>query len=341
MIQVSNQAPLESWQDFLEKEPEASIYHTPEWKECLERTFRYSPKYIFASDENGVLTGILPLFLIDGKIFGKRLVSLPFSHICGPIGTSESVDLLIQEAKSIAENMGKIPLTINSPVDYPNFGYTTNYSTYVLDLSNDANVLWKSFDRGSVRWAINRAKKEEVTVRESRDHVDLKDFFYLNTLTKKDLGVPCHPLSFFTNISTILPDKYRLYLAERDHEIIGGGLMLRYKDKVIYGYGAAKPSELKYHPYNAFIWQSIQDACAEGNKSYDFGRCSHSDTGLMDFKRRWGTRELSLTYSNYPLQSQSGPNRSGAIVNFGSKILRLLPLRIYSAMSERIFGELG
>lgn len=115
----------------------------------------------------------------------------------------------------------------------------------------------------------------------------------------------------------------------------------RYKDRVIYGYGAANPSALKYHPYNAFIWQSIQDACAEGNQSYDFGRYSDGYTGLMDFKRRWGTRELLLKYSNYPPQSQSGPNRSRTFVDFWSKILRVLPLRIYTALSERVFGELG
>ena len=237
--------------------------------------------------------------------------------------------------------MGNIPLSINSYVDSPYFANTSQYSTYILDLKNDANVVWKNFDRGSVRWAIKRAKKEGVTVRESKDPVDIKEFFYLNTMTKKNLGVPCHPLYFFINIFSTLEDKCRLYLSERDQEIIGGGLMLHYKDQVIYGYGAADPSSLKYHPYNAFIWQSIQDACVEGKKLYDFGRCSHSNAGLMDFKRRWGTTDIPLRYSNYPPQSRSGLARSGTLVDFGSKILRVIPFQMYIKLSDRVFGELG
>ena len=340
MVDVAGRVNDHEWRDFLLSRSNATLYHTPEWKECLQRTFRYSSKYLFASDENGILTGILPLFLVNGRLFGRRLVTLPFSHVCGPVGDPESVNCLLEEAIALAEKMGDIPLILNSPVDSPRFGNSTNFSTYILDLNRDVNLISKKLGKGCRR-AIIGAKKKGVTVRESREPFDLKEFHYLNSLNKKELGVPCHPLHFFENISIILSNMSRLYIAERDHEMIGGSLMLHYKDKVIYGYGAANPSALNYHPYHAVIWQSIQDACAEGYQSYDFGRCFHNDTGLMDFKRRWGTRELPLTYSNFPPKSRSGTNRSGAVVDIGGKILRHLPLGIYTALSERVFRELG
>jgi len=59
-------------------------------------------------------------------------------------------------------------------------------------------------------------------------------------------------------------------------EIIGGGVMVFFKDTVIYGYGASNPNYLNLQPYNAFIWKSIEDACINGYNYYDFGRTSYS-----------------------------------------------------------------
>jgi hypothetical protein len=47
-------------------------------------------------------------------------------------------------------------------------------------------------DRGSVRWAVNKARKMGVTVRESKNNEDFNAFYQLNCPDKKELGVPCH-----------------------------------------------------------------------------------------------------------------------------------------------------
>jgi len=70
-----------------------------------------------------------------------------------------------------------------------------------LELSRKPEDVWIKLNKGSVRWAINKAEKSGVTVKRTRDLEDLRAFYEINALTKKDLGVPCHPWEFFKNMS--------------------------------------------------------------------------------------------------------------------------------------------
>lgn len=341
MIQVTKTVDESSWRDFLSGTPGASIYHTPEWMKFLKETFRYVPYYLFALDESGMITGLFPLFLVSGKLTGKRLVSLPFSHQCGPIGNDDSIPVLLKEAKSLSNSLGETKILVNARIDSPGFSYNTLYSTFILDLVQDPNAIWKMLDRGSVRWAIKRAKKEGVSVRESRDPIDVREFYRLNCLTKRELGVPCHPKRFLDNLFNYLGNNIKLYIAEHEGSIIGGGIFLYYKAQVIYGYGAADPDSLHLHPYHAFLWEGIREACSQRYGSFDFGRTFHKDTGLIEFKRRWGTREIPLEYSSYPMEANTRNLRNGVLYNFGKGIFRHLPMGIYTKLSDRLFGEFG
>lgn len=171
---------------------------------------------------------------------------------------------------------------------------------------------------------------------------DLKKFYEINTITKKNLGVPCHPWKFFKNILAILGDQAPLYISKYNGEIIGGSIMLCFKDTLIYGYGASDPHNLNLYPYNAFLWKSIEDACVNGYKKYDFGRVSYSNAGLIDFKKRWGTAEIKLYYSNYPTRSNSlSENRESAKYKLASGIIKEMPLLMYKQFSNATFHHFG
>jgi lipid II:glycine glycyltransferase (peptidoglycan interpeptide bridge formation enzyme) len=115
-----------------------------------------------------------------------------------------------------------------------------------------------------------------------------------------------------------------------------------FKDTVSYGYGAANPGYLKSHPYNAFIWKSIEDACLNGYKYYDFGRTSYDNVGLINFKKRWGTIEKKLYYSYYPKNPESlTGNRDNFKYRLGTKVIRRMPMPVYKKFSDVVFGHFG
>jgi lipid II:glycine glycyltransferase (peptidoglycan interpeptide bridge formation enzyme) len=193
-------------------------------------------------------------------------------------------------------------------------------------------------DKGSVRWAIKKSQKNGVVVNITSDKNDVKQFYQLNCLTKKDLGVPCHPLVFFNNIFTFLKDYMRLYLVKINNEIIAGGIMEYYNDTVSYRYGAANPKFLRLYPYNAFIWDSIKKANDTGFKYYDFGRVSYDNNGLIDFKKRWGTKEIQLYYSYYKNAPKLFVNhRDNLKYKILTKTIRNLPTCMYKPLSDVSF----
>ena len=260
MINVTTKVKENEWKDFLEKSECATIYHTPEWKNVLEASFGYKPYYLFAKDECGTIVGFFPLFSIKSRITKNRLCSVPFSHICGPIGEDNALNALIDEGINLYENLNIDYLEIRDSVGFKEFQRQNLFSTYVLELSKNVEHVWKKLKK-NVRKGIKKSEKHEVIVNATKNIEDLKDFYELNCVTKKRIGVPCHTWKFFKNIFEFLNDNTILYIAKYDEAIIAGGFREYFKDTVTCGYSAANPEYLKLEPYNAFMWKTIKDAC--------------------------------------------------------------------------------
>ena len=328
--------------NFLLSQSNATLYHTPEWKTFLERTFGYKPRYLFATDESGQLTGMLPLFEVKSRLTGNRLCSVPFAHECGCLGDNDVCIALLDEAISIAAKSHTEKIEVRSTVAHSDFQEKNAFCTHILELSTNPEETWKLLDKSSARWAVKKAGKLGVSVTSSTNTEDLKEFYELNCITKQNLGVPCHPWEFFKNLFSLLDGHIKLYLSRYEGTIIAGGVMECYKDQVLYGYGAADPDHLDVHPYNAFIWKSIEDACIDGYRTYDFGRTSHDNTGLIQFKKRWGTQERELCYSSYPASGKSiVTERDSVIYRLGNSAIRAMPVSAYKAFSTSVFGHFG
>jgi len=206
-ITIQEECSLKEWESYVVNHPSSTICHLPQWKEVLERSFHYKPFYLFARKQDGKLCGVLPLFQIKSWLTGNRLVSLPFSYICGPIANSEQVLVhLINEAKQLCHTLKcdyiEIRMMGNSEGGatgnpWRELGVTVyeHYSTYILELSQP-DIVWKKLDP-SVRRAIRKARKDGVSVRKGDRAEELRCFYELNLKTKRKLGVPgpCHIIS--------------------------------------------------------------------------------------------------------------------------------------------------
>lgn len=330
------------WRSFLYNCDFARIYHTPEWKTFLESTFGYESHYLFSKDENGKIDGFLPLFYVKSKLTGNRLCSVPFSHICGYVGLDSSERKLLDEGVNLCLRLNANYFEVRSPVGTIGFQSRNSFSTHVLELCPETDDTWFKLERKSVRWAIKKSKMMGVKVESTNNLEDIKAFYELNCITKKEIGVPCHPWKFFSNMFKFLNKYVSLYIARYDDEIIAGGVFEYFNREVLYGYGAAHPDYQKFYPYNAFIWKSIEDACLNGYKRFDFGRTSYDNRGLMNFKKRWGTNETRLYYSFYPEAPMSlTENRDNPKYKYGIKLVKQLPLPLYKKLGDLVFGYFG
>lgn len=341
---------IREWDRYVNTCPSATIYHLPEWSDVLEKSFGYRPFHLMAVDGDGKLCGILPLLLIRSALTGKRLVSLPFSYLCGPITTSsEAMSSLMDEAKKLVDSLKCSYLEIKVIKDYgPDFpweqkGFTGDeqFSTFVLDLSQFDKV-WKNLDAKSVRWAIGKARRDGVTVRRGISVQDIRSFSNLNLKTKRRIGVPGHPESLFLNMFEKMGDRCALYMAELKGEFIAGIITMQSHDTVLYGYGASDDKFRIHQPNSLLVWTAIEEAAKNGYRYFDFGRTSPAEQNLVSFKKHWGTKELSLSYYYYPHAPNSlALNNTGIRYRLATSLWRRTPLTLAGWGSDFLFKHLG
>src|SRR3989442_8276714 len=72
------------WRALLERHPAASVFHTPEWLNALNRAYGYKP-VVYGNIEGDELTSGIVFCSVNSWLTGSRLVSLPFSDHCQPL----------------------------------------------------------------------------------------------------------------------------------------------------------------------------------------------------------------------------------------------------------------
>src|SRR3972149_4319918 len=324
------------WKKFLDTCDTATIYHTPEWKKVIENTFNYRPYYIFARNDSGEIVGMLPMFHVRSKLAGEILCCVPFAHECGPIGDMQ--EILVEEVINLYSNMenGSGKNHSNRQIEIKNsintgFQLENTFSNYTLDLSTVGNT-WNLIHKSIRRYVKKSLEKVEIS--KSNCIEDAENFYDVNCKNKKDKGIITHPKDFFFNLVRLMPpENIDIYLAKLDDKIIGGTMNLSFKNKVFYGFGATDPRYIDYHPLYGCLWKSIEDACLDDYRIYDFGIASYNDIGMVNFKKRWGTIEKKIYYSYYPVTTTE-KQASTRYHQVMTKVIRKMPMQIYKKFSD-------
>ncbi|TGC08300.1 lipid II:glycine glycyltransferase FemX [Methanolobus halotolerans] len=340
MVEVTENVNEYEWKKFLYMCDDATIYHTPEWKQFLEKTFDYKPKYLFAKDECGNIVGLLALFYVRSKLRGNMLCTMPFTYSSSCIGSEDVRNLLLEEGINLYHGLNAGCIEIRGKVNHDKFHIQKLFCVHTIELSTHPSEVWQKISRGA-RSSTKKPIKHGVKVYSTKDIKELKSFFELNCTTKKRIGVPSHPWKFFKNLFELMNEYVVLYVAKYNNEIIAGGIFEYFKDTVTFGYAAHNPNHLSLRPNNILVWKSIEDACVNNYKYYSFGRTSYDNKGLMTFKERWGAVETELYYSYYPdIPNQFLMKRDKIQYKVGTKIFREMPIQLYKPCSSVLFQHL-
>lgn len=295
------------------------------------------------------MTAAIPFYRIDSWLTGKRLVCLPFSDSCYPLGEEEAdIKLLVNSAKKEVEQRGASHLEIRGwqhglpPLE---LGLLARHyhSSYVLDLEADPEKVDKRFHH-SVRRGIQQAKKRGVVVRVAKSEDDLKEFYRLNVATRQKLGVLPQPYAFFKAIfrHVILQRLGLLFIAEWERKVIGGVLFLTHKDTIYYKFNASIENYLHKRPNHLLIWEAIRYACTEGYNYFDFGRCSAEEEGLRTFKERWAAKEIDLPYYYYPAVKGVTTTPENSLKYRTMQVVsHTMPRFVFRAVGSLLYKHLG
>ena len=295
------------WDRFTNDQALSTIFHTSAWASVIKEAYGYLPRYYILENEAGQIKAAVPLYGIRSRFTGERLICLPFSDYCYPLGVEGTdVSFLLEFIKKDVKSGKATYLEIRgwqnginpAELDLVARDY---HLTYLIDLEPGVDAVRKQFHL-SVRRGIHQAETRGATVHKTCTEDGLENFYRLNLATRKKLGVLPQPLAFFRalNHHIFKNNLGFIFLAEWEGKTIAGVLFLIYKDTIYYKFNASDENYLRKRPNHLLIWEAIRYACANGYHYFDFGRCSEEEESLRAFKSLWGAKEINLPYYYYP-----------------------------------------
>jgi CelD/BcsL family acetyltransferase involved in cellulose biosynthesis len=308
------------WDSFLDRHPQASVFHSREWLEALKQTYGYTPVAFTTSPASAPLSNAIPFCKISG-VFGKqRLVSLPFSDHCQPlvesVGQLKWLALSLQRRRDI-EGWDHVELRPRSLAVSQGIDFFKSQSFYLhrLDLRPTSDAIFRNLHKNCVQRKIRRAEKECLAYKTGVSERSLGQFYKLLLTTRRRHGMPVQPIEWFRNLIQCFGSKLNIRVASKDGQPIASILTIRHKQTLVYKYGCSDRAFSRFGGTQLLLWRAILESKADRLLEFDLGRSDSDNSGLLAFKDRWGATRTELTYLRYPA------SRSQNLANSGHRLL--------------------
>lgn len=353
MLKVSIIDPIadHKWDSFVYSHPYGWICHTSAWAKILKKSFKHIKTTFLGlvDSETGEIRAALPICEVRSWLTGNRLVSLPFATLCDPlINTYEEFKLLFQSAIDLQKKVGANYIEIrifqsHSLINGCDGNYRTDYSHHFLKLDRDLNELYGQIKR-NFRRCIRKGQEAQIELLEGNSYKNLKEFYYLHLKMRKRLNLPPHPYHFIKTFWEILHQggNLDLLMARCKNKIIGGIILLKFKDRISAEYLASDYDYLDVKPNHFLVWNAIKRGKEQGYQIFDFGRTAKKNSGLLSFKRDWGAEEIDLVDVYYQ------PKKKGALIDVNnakrrlpSEFFKKIPDPFYRAIGNYCYRHLG
>jgi FemAB-related protein (PEP-CTERM system-associated) len=291
-VERCTMADRDDWNAFLSRSERGTFYHLFDWRDINSKSFGHTSPYLLARRERAIV-GVLPLTLIESRLFGRILCSMPFVNFGGPCSPAPAVRAaLAQSAVTLADELGvdHLELRCTDELD-AGLPVSTRKVSMTLDLAPDPQTLWNAFT-SKHRNNIRRAEKNGLTVKSGG--LDLLPPFYdVMQQSWHSLGTPLYALSYFENILKALPEHTRIFVCHRGDEPVGVAFNGYFEGTVEGMWAGGTPLSRPLQANYVLYWEMIRDACTHGFRSFHLGR-STTESGSEDFKRKWNAQSQQL-----------------------------------------------
>jgi CelD/BcsL family acetyltransferase involved in cellulose biosynthesis len=337
------------WGKLVQEHAQASVFHTAPWLEALERTYGYEPVVYTASQPEHELRNGLVFCRVNSWLTGKRLVSLPFSDHCEPL--LESVQQLPRLLAAAEQDLRREklrylevrPLETAASEFGPGFHPAQSYCLHLLDLSGGEKALQGGFHTLTKR-NIQRAEREGLRYEEGRSEKLLDAFIRLNLMTRRRHQIPPQPRKWFENLVALMGNALTIGVAYHGERPTAAIFTLTHKGTITYKYSCSDPEFHKSGGTSGLTWLCLKAAVQRGLLTFDFGRSAYENKGLVEYKDRWGSRRLDLSYGRLSASNRvrtSNAASSGWTASMRNKIISRLPDAVLSAAGDLVYRHIG
>ena len=176
----------QQWDRFVDAHDAGSFYHLAGWREIITRAYGH-PCHFLYTEQDGEISGILPLVHIRSRLFGNALVSMPFCVYGGVVARDhDSRVRLVAEASALAERLRVDYLELRNRQPLADLPVKHSHVLFGTTLAeNDEAILAaiKKKQRAVIRHSLRQSLAHRV-------EDDLSTFYRIYSESVRNLGTP-------------------------------------------------------------------------------------------------------------------------------------------------------
>ncbi|QIL50272.1 aminoacyltransferase [Weissella coleopterorum] len=309
VLDLNDSVAVEKYQNFIQNSEFGRITQDLRWSHVKNN---WEPRYVYLTDATGAITAAMSM-LLSTVSNGKKFAYASKGPVVD-INNTEMLLELVEEAKKALKNDNVYLLRFDPEVDFSQelndtlqvHGFVTRNRNVdalgmhgtiqprrnmVIDLTEwpDAKETFDLYP-SKVKSKLKRPIRDGVTVRFGNTDSELDAFFTSYSEMAKRHGISYRPKSYFERLLASFGDSdvMRIYLAEREGELLSTGIGFNYGNRIWYMYAGSVDGNTYYAPY-AVQTAMIQWALDEHLAAYDMGGIGEADNsdGLYAFKHNF------------------------------------------------------
>lgn len=261
--------------------------------ECFLKVVGDDYGWLGGIDRAGALRCVLPYTLLRKAFFRLvrfRVETIPLQGELSLLEEKEFLNSAMEYFRSLNADI-VIPATTNTVFrTYPDGAIVAPYGSYVVDLTQPEDVLWRNL-HSKHRNVIRNAARNGVVVRSGLEYLSAAYGLIKETVGRSGLGFIGYDA--LRQLVTSLGDSVRISIAEYQGKMHGAAVMpfSDYAAYYLYGGSCARPFS---GATNLLQWESMLHFKSLGVKRYDFvgvrinPDAGSKQAGLMVFKERFG-----------------------------------------------------
>ncbi|MGH8468031.1 MAG: FemAB family XrtA/PEP-CTERM system-associated protein [Gammaproteobacteria bacterium] len=372
-IKYASNLDRDSWDEFVRKHPQATLFHRYGWREVFFRAYGHATYYIMAYEgeydsgrENSVrpekstvnILGVLPLVHLKHIIFGNHLVSLPFLDGGGVLASCRAAEEgLMFEAIRLGLEVGacNIELRDEQPIACWNnvdalclesAGKPLNTVTrsdkvrMLLTLPASSEMLMQSFT-SKLRNQIKKPLREGLTSRVGGVEL-LEDFYRVFLVNMRDLGSPVHALELMRQTLRVFSEESRILVVYVHKKPVASSLVVGFNKVLRNPWASSLKKYAPLSPNMLLYFRMLEYACDHRYRIFDFGRSSPGE-GTYRFKEQWGAVPAPLYWHCISVGGKPLNLDSSDKVRFEKAIRywKMLPLPVTRIIGPSIRKHIG
>jgi FemAB-related protein (PEP-CTERM system-associated) len=329
-----------AWDKFVQTHPEGTFFHRAAWSTVIERAFGHQTHYVRA-EQDGVITGVLPLARVKTFLFGDTLISVPFCVYGGPLAVDrETAAALLAHATSLLRTTGASAIEFRhragAAIDWA--ARPDLYVTFRKPIEADHDKNMKSIPRKQ-RAMVRKGIQNGLTSIVDRDTRRLHGIYAQSV---RDLGTPVFSRRYFAMLADVFRDDCDVLTVMDGDTAIAAVMNFWFRDEVLPYYGGGTLAARRRAGNDFMYWEVMRRAADRGSRLFDFGR-SKIGTGALDFKTNWGFAPEKLCYRYKLAPGAAIPDHNPLNPKYRLLIeaWKRLPLPLANAIGPAIVRGLG